>query len=121
MCCRVFLCCCCFDLRRGVQVLGILFLISNIIGLVSNIISMNNTKTYYSTCLSSNAATITSMSASLSSLTSSSTSTVDVDSQGVICDGNVPVTIGTLKYWDKVNPFKPCFLLPLSVSAESAS
>ena len=75
-----------------VQVLGIIFLIFNIIGMVSNIISMSNTKTYYSNCMASNAATIN---------TASQTSTQNPFE--VNCDGNVPVDIETLKYWDKVN------------------
>ena len=103
--------CCCFDLRRGVQVLGILFLICNIVGLVSNIISMNNTKTYYSNCLNANAAAINALP------TQTSLSSAEIDSYPVMCDQDVAVTIGTLKYWDKVNKFKLCLVITFKYSS----
>lgn len=91
MCCRVFSCCCCFDLRRGVQVLGVFFLICNIIGLVTNIISLNNSKTYYTSCMTANANTINNIPISQ-----------DLSQFTVTCDGQTIETVDTLKYWDKV-------------------
>lgn len=90
MCCRVFQCCCCIDLRRGVQILGILFLIGNIIVLVSNIIAINNTKTLYANCLASNANSINALPANQ-----------DLSLVPIQCE-NTATTVDVLKYWDKV-------------------
>jgi hypothetical protein len=64
------------------QILGVLFLIGNIIALVSNIISLNNTKTYYSNCLTANANTINAI-----------PTNQDLSQYPVTCDGNVVVTV----------------------------
>ena len=94
MCCRVFQCCCCIDLRRGVQILGVLFLIGNIIVLVSNIIAINNTKTLYANCLTANANAISALPADQ-----------DLTLIPIQCDNNTLTTVSVLKYWDKVIHF----------------
>ena len=80
-----------FIQNLNTQVLGVLFLIFNIIGMISNIVALSNTKSYYSKCLTTNAA--------YANLPDTSTT----DPFMVPCDDNMPVNIDTLKYWDKVS------------------